>query len=281
VKRILAIALTIACAAAVASAHDLPATPFTQDPMGALVDVTDRWTDYQPADAFCVRPDVFQVTGIGPTVDGNDPACAFSGWSPADAGLVQIEVSTPALCNGCRRLFIDYATIPAEDAAPARYARGHAYFHMGSLNPSYTVEPIAHSPNVKNFTNDKLVVPDGSLQEPIVWAFDSHDRAYTGNTVHTVHSEPQGPYYTGPWYVNRDGVRISGAYLDIVVVTGLAPLPGDHRLNEIGYFAGFHSGGTPCPDELIGGGTYADGDGFYGGCVDGVGAGREIIDPFG
>ena len=279
-KRAAVTLVAMICAASIASAHDLPATPFTQDPMGVLTDVTASWTDYQPADAFCVRPDVFQLTGVGPRFDGTDPACAFSGWAPTEDGLVKIEVTAPPLCNGCRRLFIDYSTIPAEDAPPARYARGHAYFHLGSLNPFYTVEPIAHSPNVKNFTNDKAFVPDGSLQEPYVWAFDSHNRAFTGNTAHTVHSEVQGPYYTGPWYVNRDGVRIAGAYLDVTVVTDAGALPGDHRLNEIGYFAGFHSGGPPCPDELLGGGAYADGDAFYGGCVDGFGAGREIVDPY-
>jgi hypothetical protein len=279
-KRTLLACAALLLAVSVASADDFPATPFTQSPMGPLVDVTDAWTGYQPAEAFCVRPDVFQLTGIGPTVDGDDPDCAFSGFAPADTGLVKIEIVTPPLCNGCRRLFIDYALIPA-NSSQVRYAHGHSYFHYGSLNPGYTIEPIAHSPNVKNFTNDKAFVPDGSVQEPLVWAFDSHNRTYTGNTVHTVHSEVQGPYYTGPWYVNASGVRIVGAYLDINVSGDLGELPGDHRLNEIAYFAAFHSGEATCPDELLGDGAYADGDAFYGGCIDGFGAGREVIDPFG
>jgi hypothetical protein len=278
-RRAILAGLAVLLAASAGSADDFPATPFTQSPMGPLIDVTTSWTDYQPASAFCVRPDVFQLTGIGPTVNGDDPDCAFSGFAPADTGLVKIEVTTPALCNGCRRLFLNYAMIP-ENASPLRYAHGHAYFHYGSLNPSYTVEPVAHSPNVKNFSNDKAVVPDGSVQEPLVWAFDSHNRAFTGNTAHVVHSEVQGPYYTGPWYVNRTGDRITGAYLDINVTSDVGPLPGDHRLNEIAYFAGFHSGEQTCPDEVLGGGQYADGDAFYGGCVDGFGAGREVIDPF-
>ncbi len=265
-------------AASVASADDFPATPITQSPMGPLIDVTDTWVDYQPAEAFCVRPDVFQFTGIGPTVNGDDPDCALSGFAPADTGLVKIEIVTPPLCNGCRRLFLDYSQIPANEPS-VRYAHGHSYFHYGSLNPTYTVEPIAHSPNVKNFSNDKAVVSEGSVQEPLVWAFDSYNRTFTGNTAHFVHSDVQGPYYTGPWYVNASGQRIIGSYLD-VTVAGFGPLPGDHRLNEIAYVAAFHSGEPTCPDELIGGGAYADGDAFYGGCIDGFGAGREVIDPF-
>ena len=263
-----------------ARAHPLPESPFTQNPLGPLVDVTASAVRYQPARIFCVKPDVYQVTAVGPTVTGADPACARSGFRRSTRGLVKITVSTPRLCNGCRRLFLDYRRIPA-NAAPNFYAHGHSYFHMGSLNPSYTVEPVAHSPNIKNFTNDKLFVPDGSAQEQLVWAFDLHARAYTGNTIHTIHSDPQGPYYAGPWYVNTAGRRVVGAYLDVTVVTEMGALPGDHRLNEIGYFAGFHSGEPTCPEEIAGGGTYADGDAFYGGCIDHFGAGREVVDPFG
>jgi hypothetical protein len=223
---------------------------------------------------------VFQVTGVGETVTGADADCARSGFGPTAGGLVKIRVSTPPLCNGCRRLFLDYTKIPASNDPPLFYAHGHAYFHFGSLNPSYTVEPVAHSPNVKNFTNDKLFVPDGSMQEPMVWSFDLHARAYTGNSAHTVQSDEQGPYYAGPWYVNTAGVRVVGAYLEVTVVTDLRPLPLDHRLNEIGYFAGFHSGEPTCADERVGGGMYADGDAYYGGCVDHFGAGRVVVDPF-
>ena len=271
--------LAVLLAAPVAFADDFPETPFTQSPMGPLLDVTDAWTDYQPADAFCVKPDGYQVLDIGPTVTGLDADCALSGFAPEETGLVKIAVATPPLCNGCRRLFLDYTGIPAENDGAVRYARGHTFFHYGSLNPGYTIEPIAHSPNVKNFSNDKLFVPEGSPWEPVVWAFDTHNRTYTGNTVHTIHNEPQGPYYTGPWYVNVAGERITGAYLDVNVADA-GPLPLDHRLNEIAYFAMFHTGEATCPDEVLGGGQYADGDAFYGGCVDGFGSGRHVIDPF-
>jgi hypothetical protein len=279
-RRAAALVVVVLAASVAVGADPFPATPFTQDPMGPMTDVTASWQHYQPADAFCVKPDVYQVTDIGPTVNGADPACAFSGFAPTDRKLVKIEVRTPALCGGCRRLFIDYSKIPALNSPPRWYAHGHAYLHLASLNPSFTVEPVAHSPNIKNFTNDKLFVPDGSFQENFVWAFDARAIAYTGNTSHVVHSEIQGPYYTGPWYVSRDGVRIAGAYLDVDVQSGLGELPLDHRLNEIAYMAGFHSGDPTCPDEALGGGTYADGDFFYGGCIDHFGGGRTPIDPF-
>jgi hypothetical protein len=279
-RRVLALVVIALAAASVAVADPLPDSPFTQSPMGPLVDATAGWQNYQPADVFCVKTDVFQLTGIGPMVNGADPDCEDSGYALTETGLVKIEVETPPLCAGCRRLFLDYSQIPPVNDPPRLYAHGHAYVHLTSFNPSYTVEPIAHSPNIKNFTNDKLFVPDGSPQEPFVWAFDLHAIAYTANTAHIVHSDKQGPYFTGPWYVNIHGDRVYGAFLDVNVVTDLGPLSIDHRLNEIGYGAGFHSGEAICPDETLGGGMYADGDAYYGGCVDGFGGGREVIDPY-
>jgi len=277
--RAVLVALAVLSATVAAGARTLPKTPFTQDPLGPLSDVTDHWTDFQPAIDFCVKPDVYQLTGKGPTVRGGDPTCAFSGFASSDRHLVKIHVETPTLCAGCRRLFIDYSKIPAANAPPLYFAHGHVYFHLQSLNPDYTVEPIAHSPNVKNFTNDKLVVPNGSLQEPLVWGFDLHAIAYTGNTAHVVYSKIQGPYYVGPWYVNRAGVRIAGAFLDVNVETDLGRLP-VNRLNEIGYAAGFYSGANTCPNSTLAGGKYADGDAFYGGCVDHFGGSRDVIDPY-
>lgn len=272
------VGLAVWAVTSAASSHPLLPTPLTQDPLGPLVDVTADAARYQPASVFCVKPDRYQLTEIGDTTSGADPACARSGFAAGETGLVRIVVDTPPLCGGCRRVFLDYSKIPANEP-PAYYAHGHAYFHIGSFNPGYTIEPVAHSPNIKNFTNDKLFVPDGSEQEQFVWAFDLHARAYTGNTAGTIHSDVQGPYYAGAWYVNRDGRRIVGAYLDIVVATDLGPLPLDHRLNEIGYFAGFHSGEPTCPEENLGDGAYADGDAYYGGCIDRFGAGSAVVDP--
>ena len=75
-KRALIVLASIVAVTGLARADPLPASPFTQDPLGPLVDVTNVWTDYQPASIFCVKPDVFQATSTGPTTTGADPDCA-------------------------------------------------------------------------------------------------------------------------------------------------------------------------------------------------------------
>ena len=247
-------------AVSAAGAAPLPATPFTQDPLGPISDVTASAAAYQPADLFCVRPDVYQIAGPGEKTTSADPACANSGFPANWPGLVKIRVQTPSLCDGCRRIFIDYSKIGPNDGNNF-YAHGHAYFHLTSLTPGYAVDPVAHSPNIKNFTNDKLFVPDGSPQELPVSTADTYAIAFTGNTAHTVYSVAQGPYYAGSWYLNQEGVRIYGSYLD-VQPSPFPQVPED----GIGYGAGFYSGDITCPNSLNG--ETADGDGYYGGCAD-------------
>lgn len=263
-------------AMSVAAAEPLPVTPLTQDPLGPIVDVTDQWQRYQPASSFCVQPDVFQLAGTGPTTTGDDPVCAGSGFPASRTGLVKINVESPALCAGCRRLFIDYSKIPAANGGGYFYSHGHAYFHLTSFNPGYSVEPHAHSPNIKNFTNDKLFVPDGSAQEPAISTFDTWSMFYASDTAHTIYSVSQGPYYAGSWYLNQQGVRIYGSYLDVTLST-LGPL-GDPALNVIGYSAGFYSGEVTCPNSING--DTADGDGWYGGCIDRFGGSATNVDPY-
>jgi len=196
--------------------------------MGPVTDVTPNWRHYQPASTFCVKPDVKQYAqgGDGAT---SDPACAL-----------RITVNTPPLCTGCRRLFFDFSKA---------VAKGHVYYHLTSPDPGLTVDPTAHSPNTKNFTNDKLLSPDGSLQEQVIGGFDTHAVSYVTDTAHFTHTVVQGPYYIGPWYVNRRGQQINGVYLD---VTGTGPF---------GYMAGYNSGRL-CPN---------DDDAYYVGCVDASG----------
>jgi hypothetical protein len=251
------------------------AFPF-QDPLGPLVDVTATWQDYQPATTFCVRPDRFELSGdTGATAKGSDPVCRRSGFKPSDRGLYRVNIRTPTLCAGCRRYFFDYSKIPAENEPPLFYAHGHAYFRLQSFNFTYTVDPIAHSPNVKNFTNDKLVAPTGSIQEDIATMFDTYSMAYVGDTAFFVHSQVQGPYYIGPWYLNRAGKRIVGAYLDLNVMDATElPIP---VLNEIRYMSGFRSGESTCPDGALG---FEDADAFYGGCVDQMGGSSATYNPF-
>src|SRR5579884_2503809 len=149
-------------------------SPFHYNALGPIRDVTAQWQRYQPAAVFCVRPETPEYTpgGIGPTVTGANPACRRSGFARSARGLVVIRVRTPTLCPGCRRLFIDFSKIPAADKPPAYYPRGHIFYRLVSPNLTYTVDPIGHSPNTKNFTNDKLLAPTGSRQEQIIGAFD-------------------------------------------------------------------------------------------------------------
>jgi hypothetical protein len=257
--RILATLLGFALAAGTSQA----AVPFQADSMGPMTDVTAHWQRYQPARAFCVKPDAPQYTpgGSGATATGADPACRRSGFATSATGLVKIQIRAPILCPGCRRLFIDFSKIPAGGA------QGHVYYHLASANFTYTVDPVAHSPNTKNFTNDKLLAPEGSLQETIIGAIDLHAIAYVADTAHFFHTAIQGPYYIGPWYLNRRGHRINGVYLDVDVEdAGRFPSP---QLNEIRYIDGFDSG-TLCP---------ADADAFYVGCVDSFSFSTSVVTP--
>jgi hypothetical protein len=242
--------------------------PFQADSLGPIRDVTAHWRSYQPASVFCIRPNVSEYTpgGAGPTVTGANRACRHSGFSRAAKGLVIIRVGAPTLCPGCRRLFIDFAKI----RPGAGYAHGHIFYRLVSPNPTYTFDPIAHSPNTKNFSNDKLLVPEGSPQEPLVWALDLHQFAgFTSDTANFVHNAAQGPYYTGPWYVNRAGRRVHGVYLDVDVADATR-LPGGAEANSIGYAAGFNGGGA-CP---------SDADLLYAGCVDSWSYSASTVDPW-
>jgi hypothetical protein len=261
IKTMLAVAVGFALAGGTAQA----AVPFQADSMGPMTDVTAHWQRYQPARSFCIRPNAPQYTSgrSGANATGADRACRRSGFRASATGLVKVKIRAPVLCPGCRRLFIDFSKIPASGGA-----HGHVYYHLYSGNLTYTVDPVAHSPNTKNFTNDKLVTPDGSLQEVLISAFDLHAIAYVADTSHFVHTAIQGPYYIGPWYLNRHGRRIKGVYLD-VDVEDAAQFP-SAQLNEIGYVDGFNSG-TLCP---------SDADALYVGCVDSFSFSTSAVDPF-
>jgi hypothetical protein len=278
VKRWIApLALALLAQAPAASASlQLPtaaqsSNPVQYDSMGPIRDVTASWRHYQPATTFCIKPEPGEYTpgGTGATDSGRDPACRRSGWGRGATGLVRITVRTPTLCPGCRRLFIDFSKIPKANQPPYYYAHGHAFYRLASENFSYTVDPIDHSPNTKNFTNDKLLAPSGSPQEQIIGALDLHlASGYVTDTVNFVHTAIQGPYYIGPWYPNRGGRRIFGVYLDVDVADATRyPNP---QQNAIGYGAGFNSG-RQCPN---------DDDSFYGGCFDWWSLSASTVDPY-
>lgn len=254
-----------------------PTAPINQDPLGKLIDVTEQWQDYQPAGRFCIKVDSFEITGnTGATEKGSHPACRASGFAPKAKKLTLIKIDAPPLCAGCRRLFIDFSKIPKRNEAPYYYAHGHAYFRFDSFNWTYTADPIAHSPNMKNFTNDKLFAPSGSNQERIAHGFDLHAMSYVSDTAHFAHAVVQGPYYIGPWYVNRAGERIHGVYLDVDVTSATRyPRP---EMNEIYYRAGFNSGEPTCLDNNFD--DYRDGNYFYGGCVDRFGFSSKGVNPY-
>lgn len=248
----------------------IPDNPlFTPDSMGRLADVTCDWQRYQPAAEFCIRPDAPEYTpgGSGVLTDGSDPACRFAGFAGDDSGLYKVQIETPILCPGCRRLFVDLSQIPEGQSL------GHAFYAIVSFNPTYTIDPIAHSPNTKNFTNDHLLSPPGTPVATIVGAIDLYAKEYVTHTTKFAHTAIQGPYYIGPWYVNRKGERIHGLYLDVNV--GDALDFGEPNLNAIRYIAGYNSG--VCPDALLG----MPGLNFlYAGCADHPGVSRVALDPF-
>jgi hypothetical protein len=244
------------------------AGPFQLNVIGPIVNVTAHWRAYQPAAAFCVRPNVPQYTpgGSGTNDTGRDSVCRRSGFARSAKGLVKITVRTPVLCAGCRRLFIDFSKIPARNAS---YAHGHVYYHLISDNTTYTVDPIAHSPNTKNFTNDKLLAPSGSPQEQLIGALDLHlASGYVTDTVNFVHTAIQGPYYIGPWYLSRGGRRIHGVYLDVDVAD--ATEASSAQQNAIGYGAGFNSGQSCRGDD----------DSFYAGCLDWWALSASTVNPY-
>jgi hypothetical protein len=271
----LAVVMSLGVAASIsvaASAGAAPGGPFNYNALGPMRDVTAHWQRYQPAAVFCVRPETPEYTpgGIGPTVTGSDPVCRNSGFPRSAKGLVVIRVHTPTLCPGCRRLFIDFSAIPRRSSAPDYYPRGHIFYRFLSFNPTYTIDPIAHSPNTKNFTNDKLISPAGSPQEQVVGATDLHQATgYAGDTLNFVHTRIQGPYYIGPWYINRAGQRIEGVYFDVDAADA-TQLPGGRPANDIRYVGGFNSGNV-CP---------GDQDSFYGGCVNWWAYSTSAVNPF-
>lgn len=278
--RVLAIVSTgVACL--VMSAIPARATggdPTSDDPLGPLTDVTANWRSYQPSSDFCVLPSVYELPASPETSSGTVPACARSGFAPGANQLYEVKITVPPLCSGCRRLFIDYSKI-ATGTATAPTSNGHAYFRLMSLNLTYTVSPVAHSPNIKNLTNDYLVAPPGSPSSMVAAAADQYDMAYTGDTANFAHIAAQGPYYVGPWYLNAGGRRIDGAYLD-VDLTNAVQLPAQ-QANVIRYAAGFDASPATCPDAQLFGAAYADGNYFYGGCVNAFGASSPPgVDPW-
>lgn len=265
-----------AAALAVTALLSLPAAAGAQstsfsDPVGTISDVTANAAYYQPAAQFCVPDQVYEF-----------PADSDLGTSSACPHQVDITVgaTTPQLCPTCVRLFIDYAK--AQPNALGESSSGHVYYRLISPNPSYYSAPTAHSPNIKNFTNDYLVAPPGSPQSTAAGAVDPHLLAYAGETAHYAHTGEQGPYYIGPAYLNQYGDWINGAYIDVDLAK--ATQLGSPALDSISYAAGYNANPQACPDTAlgtaIGTSQYDDGNYLYGGCVNFGGYSAESVDPW-
>jgi hypothetical protein len=279
ILRVRALALTMAAAVGALVAPTMAGaqtTPLSSDPVGPISNVTADWQYYQPASDFCVPDQVAEIpSDTQDTQTGSTPACAFSGFTSADSGLYEVKIATPPLCATCVRLFIDYAAIQA--SALGTYSQGHAFYRLSSGNPTYSSSPVAHSPNIKNFTNDYLVSPPDSAQSQVFSNVDPHLLTYAADTAHFAHTTVQGPYYIGPWYLNQDGDRIDGAYIDVGLsqATGL----GQAALDDIYYEAAYNTNPSLCPDTLANP-AYNDANYFYGGCVNAFGTSSAGIDPW-
>ncbi len=228
-----------------------------------------------PAESLHV-PQVVEIpSDTQDTQTGSNPACAFSGFTPTDTGLYEVKIVTPPLCATCVRLFIDYAAI--KPSSLGTYSQGHAFYRPSSANPSYSSSPTAHSPNIKNFTNDYLVSPPGSAQSQVFSNVDPHLLTYAADTAHFAHTTLQGPYYIGPWYVNQYGDRIDGAYVDVDLAQ--ATQLGQAVLDDIYYGAGYNTDPSLCPDTLANP-AYNDANYFYAVCINAFGISSDGIDPW-
>lgn len=257
--------------------------PFTDNPLGPIENVTSDWTYYQPATDFCITPDVYEV----PSFTGS-PCAVTVGRRMASKGTVvspgtkttgtyEVKIDTPRLCAQCVRLFIDYRKIPANDGT-SMYSHGHAYFRLMSFNFTYASDPVAHSPNIKNLTNDYLVAPPGSTNSAVTSQIDPHLLTYAADSANYAHNDTQGPYYVGPGYFNNAGTWINGAYVDVDIEN--AKEIGTAELDEIVYGAAFDSNPPGCLDSKVGGSTYTDGNYFYGGCINWGGGDPSGVSPW-
>jgi hypothetical protein len=281
-RRILRVRILVLTVAAAGGALIAPTTsgaqttPLSSDPVGPISNVTGDWQYYQPASDFCVPDQVVEVpSDTQDTQSGSNPACASSGFTPSDSGLYEVKIVTPPLCGTCVRLFIDYAAI--QPSSLGTYSQGHAFYRLSSANPTYSSSPVAHSPNIKNFTNDYLVSPPASAQSEVFSNVDPHLLAYAADTAHFAHTTVQGPYYIGPWYLNQYGDRIDGAYIDVDLAR--ATQLGEAELDDIFYGAAYNTDPSLCPDTLANP-AYNDANYFYGGCVNAGGFSAEAIDPW-
>ncbi len=82
----------LGAAMATPAAAGAQTSPLGSDPVGPISNVTADWQYYQPASDFCVPDQVVEIpSDTQDTQTGSNPACAFSGFTPADSRTVRGE----------------------------------------------------------------------------------------------------------------------------------------------------------------------------------------------
>ena len=162
--------------------------------------------------------------------------------------LRYIAADFSPLCDGCRRILLDYSAIPTGTytlTSPASDGHWAARFTTGS-NFSAVTPFNAHSPNAKNLCADKFVnsAPGADCTAAIA-QFDNGAHSLEGDSTIFHHYPLEGRYFNGPSYLAGDGAAvpyhwINAAYFD-VDLAGATSLP-------VWYNAGYRGLGDLPPD---------------------------------
>ena len=162
--------------------------------------------------------------------------------------LRYIAADFSPLCDGCRRILLDFSAIPTGTytlTSPASDGHWAARFTTGSSFSAVT--PFnAHSPNAKNLCADKFFnSAAGADCTAAIAQFDNGAHSLEGDSTIFHHYPLEGRYFNGPSYLAGDGVStpyhwINGAYFD-VNPAGATSLP-------VWYNAGYRGQGDLPPD---------------------------------
>jgi hypothetical protein len=228
---------------------DQVSTPQCGAALGPLHDVTKTWRWYQPAlvqpipisDYASDPEDAPPPAGVGTC--GGETASPPSDGKPVPPATVAAHpppgVPKPPgshgpycvlrylggdfthPCDGCHRILLDFAAMPAP--APAQPAAdGHWAARISlSTGTSATAEPNGHSPNIKNLCSDKFINPAaGSTCVPWFTLVDTYSLGVEGDSSIFHHFPLEGRYYNGPEYLAGNGRSIpyhwvQGAYVDV------------------------------------------------------------------
>lgn len=214
-----------------------------------------------PGAGYCGTETVHQPT-TGPQIPASDevtglPTAIIATPPPGKnfpyAGshycrLRYIAADFSPLCNGCRRILLDFSAIPSGTytiTSPA--SDGHWAARFTTSSSLSAVTPFnAHSPNAKNLCADKFFnSAAGADCTAAIAQFDQGAHALEGDSTIFHHYPLEGRYFNGPSYLAGDGIAmpyhwINGAYFD-VDLAGATSLP-------VWYNAGYRGLGDLPPD---------------------------------